>query len=163
LPLFFLDTSALTKYYHRESGSEFVEGLFSDNGVRRLISRLTVVEIESAFAIKARTGAIGPKAAIVARRRLESDLARRNILMATVADEHSATARSLSANSGFRATIRCGWAAKSGIDSDPCGSRPTAVRSRQVGGFCSRKSGLPDANDLMVRITNPESNHIRKA
>jgi hypothetical protein len=32
LSLFFLDTSALVKYYHREPGSDLVERLFADAG-----------------------------------------------------------------------------------------------------------------------------------
>ena len=88
MALLFLDTSALAKYYRREPGSEFVERLFGEAGSQRVISRLAMVEIESAFATKVRTGEIDSEAALIARRRLESDLGRRNILMAAIGDDH---------------------------------------------------------------------------
>jgi predicted nucleic acid-binding protein len=97
LALLFLDTSALVKYYRREPGSEFVERLFADASAQRVISRLALVEIESAFATKVRTGEIDSEAALMARRRLESDLGRRNILMAAVGDDHFEVARRLRA------------------------------------------------------------------
>jgi predicted nucleic acid-binding protein len=106
LPLFFLDTSALAKYYRREPGSDFVERLFADAGSQRVISRLAIVEIESAFATRIRTGEIEPEAALVARRRLESDLGRRNILMAAFGDEHFAIARRLLIRYGTDQSLR---------------------------------------------------------
>jgi predicted nucleic acid-binding protein len=93
LPLFFLDTSALAKYYRRESGSDVVEQLFADSGAQRVISRLALVEMESVFALKIRTGEIDQQAALTARQRLESDLGRRHILMAAVRDEHFQVAK----------------------------------------------------------------------
>jgi predicted nucleic acid-binding protein len=95
LALLFLDTSALAKYYRRETASDFVERLFADASAQRVISRLAMVEIESAFATKVRTGEIDIEAALIARRRLELDLGRRNILMAAVGDDHFEIARRL--------------------------------------------------------------------
>lgn len=95
MSLFFLDTSALAKYYRREKGNEFVEGLFADAGAQRLISRLAAVEMESALATKVRTGEIDRETVLIARRRLESDLGRRHILMASLGDEHFEIARRL--------------------------------------------------------------------
>ncbi len=95
MPLFFLDTSALAKYYRRESGSDVVEQLFADPSSQRVISRLALVEMESVFALKIRTGEIDQQAALTARQRLESDLGRRHILVAAVRDEHFAIAKLL--------------------------------------------------------------------
>ena len=95
MALLFLDTSALAKYYRREPGSEFVERLFADADAQRVISRLAIVEMESAFATKVRTGEIDGETALIARRRLESDLGRRTILMAAVSDDHFEIARRL--------------------------------------------------------------------
>ena len=39
-----------------------------------MISRLTIVEMESVFALKARTGEIDQQAVLIARRRLEADV-----------------------------------------------------------------------------------------
>jgi predicted nucleic acid-binding protein len=80
---------------HRESGSDFVERLFADAGAQRLISRLAMVEMESALARKVRTGEIDQETALMARKRLESDLGRRNLLMTVVNDEHFEIARRL--------------------------------------------------------------------
>jgi predicted nucleic acid-binding protein len=106
LALLFLDTSALAKYYRLESGSDFVERLFGDVGAQRVISRLAMVEIESAFAAKVRTGEIDSEAALIARRRLESDLGRRNILMASVGDDHFEIARQLLIRYGADRSLR---------------------------------------------------------
>jgi predicted nucleic acid-binding protein len=106
LRLLFLDTSALAKYYRREEGSDFVERLFADAGAQRLISRLAIVEVESAFATKVRTGEIDSEGARIARRRLESDLGRRNILMAAVGDDHFEIARRLLLRHGVDRSLR---------------------------------------------------------
>jgi predicted nucleic acid-binding protein len=54
----FFDTSALVKRYHREVGTDVVEGAFTDPGATRMISDLSVIECYSAFAKKVRTGDI---------------------------------------------------------------------------------------------------------
>lgn len=100
------DTSALVKYYRRELGSDFVERLFADAGAQRVISRLAMVEIESAFATKVRTGEIDRETVLIARRRLESDLGRRNVLMASVGDEHFEIARRLLVRHGSERSLR---------------------------------------------------------
>ena len=58
MPGYFLDTSALAKLYHSEVGSERMESLVGTPGVRMIISQLSLVEIESVFATKVRTGVI---------------------------------------------------------------------------------------------------------
>ena len=70
----------------------------TDDGVPR--------EMESAFATKIRTGEIDSEAAPIARRRLESDLGRRNILKAAVGDEHFEIARRLPIRYGADRSLR---------------------------------------------------------
>jgi uncharacterized protein len=55
---YFFDSSALVKLYHREVGTPIVDQIVrtADNSTR--ISRLTVAELTSAFAIKVRTRSI---------------------------------------------------------------------------------------------------------
>ncbi|WP_165233349.1 type II toxin-antitoxin system VapC family toxin [Aquisphaera insulae] len=53
----FFDTSALVKHYHPESGATTVDRLIGEPGAELVISRLTLVETASVFAIKVRTGA----------------------------------------------------------------------------------------------------------
>ena len=95
MPKYFLDTSALAKVYHKEAGSDFVDRILSEPGSQYLISRLTIVEMESVFALKARVGEIDQQAVLIARRRLEADLGRRRLLVAAVNDEHFRGARQL--------------------------------------------------------------------
>ena len=58
MSLYFVDTSALVKYYRREEGSDVMERLFAAAADQRVISRLTMVEMESALATRVRTGEI---------------------------------------------------------------------------------------------------------
>ena len=52
---YFFDTSALAKLYHPEIGTPKVVEIVETVGVQIRISRLTVVELRSVFAIKVRT------------------------------------------------------------------------------------------------------------
>ncbi|MGA3026110.1 MAG: type II toxin-antitoxin system VapC family toxin [Bryobacteraceae bacterium] len=86
---FFLDTSALAKLYHREPGSDVMERILSQSGNRCLISRLSIVEMESVLAIKARSHQLDDAGIEVARRRLRADIAQRRIIVApSVEEEH---------------------------------------------------------------------------
>jgi predicted nucleic acid-binding protein len=95
LPRYFFDTSALAKLYRREAGSDFVDRIYSESASQCVISRLTIVEMESVFALKARIGEIHQHAVIIARRRLEADLGRSRLLVAAVKDDHFRGARQL--------------------------------------------------------------------
>jgi len=52
----FIDTSALVKYFHRESGSDLVEQLIDDSANSIWMSELSVVESLSAFHRRFRLG-----------------------------------------------------------------------------------------------------------
>jgi PIN domain nuclease of toxin-antitoxin system len=67
LPKYFFDTSALAKVYRQEIGSDFVDRVLSEPGSQHLISRLTIVEMESVLALKVRTGEIDQQAVLIAR------------------------------------------------------------------------------------------------
>lgn len=54
----FFDTSALSKHYHSESGSERVDALLADSANFCVISRFAIIEIHSVFAMKVRTGSL---------------------------------------------------------------------------------------------------------
>ncbi len=47
MPHYFLDTSALAKLYRKELESDFVDRIVAEQGSRRLISRFTLLEMES--------------------------------------------------------------------------------------------------------------------
>jgi predicted nucleic acid-binding protein len=58
MPGYFFDTSALVKHYHPEAGSAEVDRLWNDPLQSLFASRLSALEIVSAFAGKVRAGAI---------------------------------------------------------------------------------------------------------
>jgi len=58
MPESFFDTSALGKHYHPEVGTSTVDQLLAEPASKHFISRLTVVEIQSVFAKKVRTGVL---------------------------------------------------------------------------------------------------------
>ena len=77
----FLDTSALAKLYHEEPGSEYVERIISRPGSKGIVSRLSLVEMESVLAIKVRTGVLNENGRSVALRRLRADIARNRLIV----------------------------------------------------------------------------------
>jgi uncharacterized protein len=77
----FLDTSALAKLYHEEPGSEYVERVVSQPGSKGIVSRLSLVEMESVFAIKVRTDALNENGRSIALRRLRADIARNRLIV----------------------------------------------------------------------------------
>jgi len=77
----FLDTSALAKLYREEPGSEYVERTVSQPGSKGIVSRLSLVEMESVFAIKVRTGALDENGRSIALRRLRADIARNRLIV----------------------------------------------------------------------------------
>ena len=96
MPNYFLDTSALAKLYHRESGSEPMERILEERGSWSFISHLSIVEMESVLAIKRRTGEIGEPAMEIARRRFRADLAQRRLAVAPpMLERHFHAARKL--------------------------------------------------------------------
>ena len=96
MPNYFINTSALAKRYHNENGSNAMDRILEHPGSRSLISHLSIVELESMFAIKMRTGEIDQAALDVARRRFGADLAQQRLAVALpVYERHFQGARHL--------------------------------------------------------------------
>lgn len=107
MPNYFLDTSALAKRYHKESGSEYMDRILEQPGSRSLISHLSIVELESVLAIKTRTGEINEQALQIARRRFRADIARQRLLVAPpVHERHFHSARKLLIQYGVAEGLR---------------------------------------------------------
>ena len=107
MPNYFLDTSALAKRYHKESGSEYMDRIFEQPGSGSLISHLSIVELESVLAIKTRTGEIDEQALQIARRRFRADIARQRLLVAPpVHERHFHGARKLLIQYGVAEGLR---------------------------------------------------------
>ena len=77
----FFDTSALAKLYHEETGSDYVERILHQPGSKGIVSRLSLIEMESVFAIKVRTGALSENGRSLALRRLRADIARNRLIV----------------------------------------------------------------------------------
>jgi hypothetical protein len=107
LPTYFLDTSAVAKLYHREAGSEYVDGILREPGSQSLISRLSIVEMESVVAVKLRTGEIDRQDAEIARRCLRADLSRQRLLVGpSIRAQHYQAARTLLMKYGAEEGLR---------------------------------------------------------
>ena len=107
MPRYFLDTSAVAKLYHEESGSEYVSRFVREPGSQALISRLCIVEMESVLAIKVRTGEIDQHDADTARRCLRADLRQRRLMIGPpIQEHHYQTARMLLVRYGVSEGLR---------------------------------------------------------
>jgi predicted nucleic acid-binding protein len=84
----FLDSSAVAKFYHPELGSGAVEQIVQDPAASILISRLSVVEIQSVFAGKIRSGVISAGDAADLRRRFFEDVASGLFRIVALSSEH---------------------------------------------------------------------------
>ena len=106
MPKYFFDTSALATVYRKEIGSDFVDRILSEPSSQQIMSRLSIMEMESVLALKVRTGEIDRQSALIARRRLDADLGRRRLLVAAVNDEHFQAARQLLFKHGVVEALR---------------------------------------------------------
>jgi predicted nucleic acid-binding protein len=79
MPGTFLDTSALVKHYHPEVGSAEVDRLWNDPVQTLFVSRLTALEIVSAFAGKVRTKEISVTDFATLRRCFFTDIANKRL------------------------------------------------------------------------------------
>ena len=102
---YFFDTSAAVKYYHAEAGTPKVSAIFAEPG-RSFRICLGLLEIQSAFAMKVRTGALDRTAAGEQRARLLLDIASGDIEVYTVTEDHFAAAERLIGRHGFAHRLR---------------------------------------------------------
>jgi predicted nucleic acid-binding protein len=85
---YFLDTSALVKRYHPEAGTLVVDRLFSEADAEVIISRLVLVEIVSAFALKVRGGTITTAQFEQYRKQVHRDVRKKTLRVARMAVRH---------------------------------------------------------------------------
>jgi predicted nucleic acid-binding protein len=95
MPDGFFDTSALGKHYHPEVGTSKVDQLLAVQGSRHFISRLTVVEIQSVFAKKVRTGVLALADFQLLCRRFLADVRRRKFQVVRMTSPHFQSAQQL--------------------------------------------------------------------
>jgi predicted nucleic acid-binding protein len=95
MPSNFFDSSALGKHYHQEVGSQKVDQLLASSGVRHFISRLTVVEMQSVFAKKVRTGVLAPTDFQLLCKRFLADVRQRKFQVVRITAGHFQAAEQL--------------------------------------------------------------------
>jgi predicted nucleic acid-binding protein len=102
----FFDSSALVKLYRPEAGTPAVDRIVNapDNVVR--VSRLTVTELTSAFAIKVRTQSIDRKDAELFLRQFRRDVATGKLEVFSIGESDFAMADSLVERYAFDSRLR---------------------------------------------------------
>jgi len=103
---YFFDTSALVKFYHAEIGTPKVSAIFSEQGREVRISSLALLEVQSAFAMKVRTGAIDRQLAGQQRAALMLDIASDSIEVYSVTVDHFRDAERLIGRHSFSRRLR---------------------------------------------------------
>jgi hypothetical protein len=106
LAQYFFDTSAIVKYYHEEAGTPQVAAIFSEPDRKIRISSLGLLEIQSTFAMKVRSGVLDRNAAGTQRARLMLDIAAGDIEVYGMTQEHFVTAERLVGRHGFTHRLR---------------------------------------------------------
>ena len=102
----FFDSSALAKLYHPEIGSPEVEKIVRTPDSRIWISRLTVVELSSVFAIKVRTRFISREDARLLLRQFQEDIVAESFFVAPIREPELATAERLLEQYAFDLRLR---------------------------------------------------------
>ena len=103
---YLLDTSAFVKRYHPEVGTDKVLALFDNPQNHIFVSRLTLVEARSAFAVKVRTGHIVEATAAALWIQSLADLASGTFEVLPITDAHYALAEEFIGRHGFRYRLR---------------------------------------------------------
>ena len=104
---YFLDSSALVKRYHQESGTaEVEERLFNEPANRFFVSRLALVELHSCFARLVCEGTLSKSDFAKLTARFEEDVASGVLLVAAVSSRRLEGAASLLATQGLTQPLR---------------------------------------------------------
>ena len=106
MPRYFLDSSALVKHYHQESGSARIQELFDGPANRFFISRLALVEVHSTFARLVREGVLTKPDLSRLVLRLKDDVASGVLTVAAVSSRRLEGASSILATHGPSYPVR---------------------------------------------------------
>ena len=101
-----MDTSALAKLYQVETGTPRIDSI-SQNALSRIgISRLTVVEMRSSFALKVRSGAFTKSEGMILIQRFVRDVSSNRFEISRAADSDFEAAGRLLERYGFDLRLR---------------------------------------------------------
>jgi predicted DNA-binding antitoxin AbrB/MazE fold protein/predicted nucleic acid-binding protein len=106
LSRYFFDTSAIVKYFHTEPGTAEVSRIFAEPDRKIAISSIGLVEIQSAIAIKVRSGTLDQRNAGIQRARLMLDVAASEIEVYRLSDQHLEAAELLIGRHSFTRRLR---------------------------------------------------------
>ena len=103
---YFLDTSAFAKRYHPEVGTSAVLAIFAESGRTVCISTLTLLEVQSVFAMKVRGGVITRVQAGGLRARMLLDMAADEFQVFSLSTDHFGAAERLLGRHSFTHRLR---------------------------------------------------------
>jgi predicted nucleic acid-binding protein len=149
---YYFDTSALCRYYHAEPGSPKVESIIQEPRSTHVLSWLTILETQSAFALKVRTGEIVEADFAALVKRLRADIAARRFLVTRVLRRHFDCAERLIRQYGLRQRLRSLDALHLGValDLHEHGHIDTVVSTDATLLDVGQKEGLPIINPLAM-------------
>jgi predicted nucleic acid-binding protein len=102
----FFDSSALVKLYHPELGTPAVDNIVNGAANQIRVSRLTIAELTSAFAIKVRTQSINREDAEAFLRQFRSDVATGRLEVFSVGESEFTMAEALVERYAFDGRLR---------------------------------------------------------
>jgi uncharacterized protein len=147
---YFFDSSALVKRYHPEVGSSKVADIFREQNRRIVISRLTIVELQSAFALKVRTGKVSQYSSASLRSRALNEIATGIVSVLAIKDTHYAVGERLILQYGNVKGIRTLDALQLAV----------ALEARQLGGLdvlvAADKTVIEIAGFEGIPVVDPE-------
>jgi predicted nucleic acid-binding protein len=147
----YFDTSALCRYYHTEPGSLAVEQLVADVGNTHYVSWLTVLEAQSAFAMKVRTGEITAADWTLLRKRLKADIVTRRWLVVRVLRRHFDRAENLLATFATTRRLRS-------LDALHLGTALDLLTQKQIDAIVTADSAMEDVTRAEgLAVINPLS------
>jgi predicted nucleic acid-binding protein len=106
MPRYYLDTSALIKRYHQESGSSDIDSLFADPANQLFISRLAIVESYSTFSRLVREGLLTTADYNSVMARINADVAAETIGVLALSSKRLADASALFTTHGLSHNLR---------------------------------------------------------
>lgn len=95
MPRYFLDSSALAKAYHAETGTAKVLALLCEPDGEFLISSLTVIEIQSVFSQKVRERMIDEGDYQLLKQRFAADIQSKRLIVKNLLQTHQRAAEEL--------------------------------------------------------------------
>jgi predicted nucleic acid-binding protein len=149
MTVYFLDTSALVKRYHRERGSDVIDTLFAEQGRRIIISDLSIIEFGSALSKKVREGEITPEKYQRALGVFCQDIVTETIQVEILGDADKALAATLIERHGFRANLRT-------LDSLQLAVMKRAAQSELDQVLCADRTFCSIIHQESLTVRNPE-------